>query len=90
VELEKAHTPEPLISPPESNTPPSEPIKLPRLDEAQDRNNDEDARTQRFNQNLDVEDDKVKLQHERETTPGESPRRKRPRIYNDRYASMTS
>ncbi|KAF2221420.1 WD40-repeat-containing domain protein [Elsinoe ampelina] len=85
----ESHTP-PLISPPISKTPPTDPAKRQRTQENQD------AR-ERGSTPLDVEAVNAKLKQsddmrlQRETTPGESPKRKRARVvYNDRFVPNRS
>jgi len=78
------HTP-PLISPPGTKTPPTDPAK--RSERAEQKSKQlHHARSG----SLDVTAVSDMLQQEasrrqREATPGESPKRKRPRIYGDRY-----
>lgn len=78
------HTP-PLISPPGTKTPPTDPAK--RSERAEQKSKQlHHARSG----SLDVTAVSDMLQQEaarrqREVTPGESPKRKRPRIYGDRF-----
>ncbi|TKX27531.1 WD domain-containing protein 3 [Elsinoe australis] len=81
----ESHTP-PLISPPGTKTPPTDPAKRHRAQENQD------AGERRGSTPLDVDAVNARLKHhedsrrQRETTPGESPKRKRARVvYNDRF-----
>lgn len=87
----------PLISPPGTKTPPTDPAK--RL---QAQENQVDAAQEQNVKVLDVEAVSAKLnQHDearrqRDTTPGESPQRKRARVnygnhgnYSDRYVIIT-
>lgn len=79
----------PLMSPPGTKTPPTDPAKRPRLaDEG------ESAQNRDGSAKLDIDAVSAPLQQQqqqqeesrrqRETTPSESPKRKKPRVYSDR------
>ncbi|PNS13874.1 hypothetical protein CAC42_1365 [Sphaceloma murrayae] len=80
----ESHTP-PLISPPGTKTPPTDPTKRQRIQE------NEDMGEKRGSTPLDVDAVNARLQHhddsrrQRDTTPGESPKRKRARVVYDRF-----
>ncbi|KAF2154615.1 WD40 repeat-like protein [Myriangium duriaei CBS 260.36] len=83
----ESHTP-PLISPPGTKTPPTDPAKREHAQE-----NQHVATRARSSTPLDIDAVTARLQQQqqhaesrrqRETTPGESPKRKKPRVYSDR------